>query len=70
METRKVNKVIHKIAKREGKKENEIRVEMEKAILIGFMNRETRSKWEKMFGKGHLPSPEEFIVKLSDCVAK
>ena len=35
--------VIKKIAKREGKSESEIREEMEKAIMIGFLNKETSS---------------------------
>lgn len=70
MKTRKVDKVIRKIAKREGIKESEIRKEMEKAILIGFMNTETRSRWESIFGAGYLPSPEEFITKVSDCMTK
>ncbi len=54
---------IKKIAKREGK--SEIRQEMEKAIMIGFLNRETRNMWDNLFGIGKLPSQEEFIAVLS-----
>lgn len=61
---------IKKIDKREGKSESEIREEMEKAILIGFLNRETRVKWDSLFGSGRLPSPEEFITVLSSKVVK
>lgn len=61
---------IKKIAKREGKSESEIRKEMEKAILIGFLNKETRYNWDSLFGIGRLPSPEEFITVLSMQVAK
>lgn len=65
-----VDNVIIKIAKKEGIKESEVREEMEKAILLGFLNRETRNNWEKIFGVGRLPSPEEFITKMSVIVAK
>ena len=60
---------IKKIAKREGKSESEIREEMEKAIMIGFLNKETRHKWDSLFGSGRLPSPEEFIMKMAAVVA-
>lgn len=69
MSKRAANDVIKKIAKREGKSESEIRKEMEKAILIGFLNKETRYKWNSLFGLGRLPSPEEFITALSMEVA-
>lgn len=61
---------IRKIAKREGISESEIREEMEKAIMIGFLNKDTRDKWDSLFGSGRLPSPEEFITVLSLKVAK
>lgn len=61
---------IKKIAKREGKSESEIREEMEKAIMIGFLNKETRNKWDSLFGAGRLPSLEEFIAVLSMEVAR
>ena len=70
MNERVAKDAIKKIAKRERKSESEIRKEMEKAILIGFMNNETRGKWDSLFGIGRLPSPEEFIVVLSLKVAK
>lgn len=62
--------VIKKIAKREGKSESEIREEMEKAIMIGFLNKETRHKWDRLFGTGRLPNPDEFIAVLSMEVAR
>ncbi len=65
MSERVAKDVIKKIAKRERKSENEIRKEMEKAILIGFMNNEARCKWDSLFGIRRLPSPEEFISILS-----
>lgn len=70
MSERVAKDVIKKIAKRERKSENEIRKEMEKAILIGYMNNETRCKWDSLFGIGRLPSPEEFISVLSREVVK
>ncbi len=65
MSKRAAKDVIKKIAKREGKSEREIREEMEKAIMIGFLNMGTRHKWDSLFGSGRLPSPEEFIAVLS-----
>ena len=50
--------------------ESEIREEIEKAILIGFLNKDTRHKWDSLFGSGRLPSPEEFITVLSIKVAR
>lgn len=70
MSKRAVKDAIKKIAKREGKSESEIREEMEKAIMIGFLNEETRGKWDSLFGSGRLPSPEEFISVLSLKVAR
>ena len=68
MSERAAKEAIKKIAKREGK--SEIREEMEKANLIGFLNKETRHKWDSLFGSGRLPSPEEFIAVLSREVAE
>lgn len=70
MNKRTAKDAIKKIAKREGKSESEIREEMEKAIMIGFLNKETRGKWDSLFGSGRLPSPEELIAILSMEVAK
>lgn len=70
MSERAAKEAIKKIAKSEGKSEGEIREEMEKAILIGFLNRDTRHKWDSLFGSGRLPSPEKFIAVLSMEVAK
>ena len=61
---------IREIAKREGKSESEIREEMEEAIMIGFLNKETRHKWDSLFGSGRLPSPEEVVAVLSMEVAR
>ena len=52
------------------KSESEIRQEMEKAIMIGFLNKGTRNMWDNLFGVGKLPSPEEFITVLSMNVGK
>jgi hypothetical protein len=70
MSERAAKDTIKRIAKRERKSESEIRKEMEKAIWIGFMNNETRGKWDNLFGIGRLPSPEEFITVLSREVAR
>ena len=55
---------IKKIPKREGKSESEIREEMEKAIMIDFLNKETSHKWDSLFRSGRLPNPEKFITVL------
>lgn len=70
MSKRTAKDAIKKIAKGEGKSESEIREEMEKAIMLGFLNKETRDKWGSLFGSGRLPSPEEFITVLSLKVAR
>lgn len=70
MKVKKTKKVISKIAKRKGIGENEVREEMQKAIFMGYMNPETRQRWEALFGKGRVPSPEEFITKIAGLVAK
>lgn len=69
MSERAAKEAIKKIAKREGKSENEIREEMKNAILCGFLNNETRCKWDRLFGVGKLPSPEEFIMKMAEVIA-
>lgn len=63
-------KVISKIAKREGIKESEVRKEMNKAIMAGYGNKETRGKWNEIFGENTIPSPEEFIATIGGIVAK
>lgn len=51
--------IIH-IADREGKKVEEIKEEICKAIDIAYASREKHPKWGEMFGN-RKPSPEEFI---------
>lgn len=57
-------RVIAKIAKREGIRVSEVREEMSKAIVEGYNNRETRGKWNDIFGEDTIPSPEEFITAI------
>ena len=54
-------RVIAKIAKREG---------MSKAVVEGYNIRETRGKWNDIFGEDTIPSPEEFITAIGGIVAK
>lgn len=70
MNRKVANDAIKKIAKKRGIKESEVREEIEKAILIGFINPDTRYKWNIIFGAGRLPSPEEFIMKIAGMVTK
>ena len=62
--------IIEKLAEKEGVQENEIREEMRKAILSAYENSKSRFLWNKLFGEGRMPSPEEFIIKLSGTVVK
>ena len=48
MSERAAKETIKKIAKREGKSESEIREEMQKAILIGFLNKDTKHNWDNL----------------------
>ena len=52
MKTKAAKRAIRKIAKREGITECEVRKEMEKAIMIGFMNTGTRQKWNEITQSG------------------
>lgn len=70
MTKKMAKRVVRKIAQQEGIRESEVRKEMQKAILLGFMNAGTRQKWNSLFGVGTVPSPEEFIVKMSGIMAK
>lgn len=65
-----IKKEMKKIAKEEGIKESEVRNEMEKAILTGFLNPVTRNQWNEIFGAGKLPSLEEFIMIMCEITAK
>lgn len=38
--------------------------------MIGFLNKETRHKWNRLFESGRLPSLEEFIAVLSMEIAR
>ena len=57
------NAIIH-IADREGKKVEEVREEIRKAIDIAYASREKHPKWDEMFGN-RKPSPEEFIETIA-----
>lgn len=65
MDRKKAKKVINAIAKKEGKDENLVREEMKRAITSGYMNADTQKMWVELFGAGHIPDPEEFIMKIS-----
>ena len=65
MTKKHVKKIIREIAKREQTDEKEVREEMEKAIMAGYMNVRTRHKWDKLFGKGRIPDVEEFIMVMA-----
>ena len=63
-------KAIAQIAKMEGIKQSEVREEINKAIMEGYKNEETRGNWNAIFGENTIPSPEEFITVIGGIVAK
>ena len=65
MDRKKAKRIIKAIAKREGKDENLVREEMKRAITSGYMNTDKQKMWVELFGVGHIPDPEEFIMKIS-----
>ncbi len=65
MDRKKAKRIIRAIAKREGKDENLVREEMKRAITSGYMNADKQKMWVELFGVGHIPDPEEFIMKIS-----
>lgn len=56
--------VIAQIAKNHGETEEEVRREIEKAIMIAYKEKGNGSKWSEIFGKNVIPTPEEFIEKV------
>lgn len=64
MDRKKAKRIIRAIAKREGKDEDLVREEMKKAITSGYMNADKQKMWVELFGVGHIPDPEEFIIKM------
>lgn len=65
MDRKKAKRIIKAIAKKEGKDENLVREEMKRAITSGYMNADKQKMWVELFGVGHIPDPEEFIMKIS-----
>lgn len=65
MDRKKAKRIIRAMAQREGKDEKLIREEMRRAITSGYMNTDKQKMWVELFGIGHIPDPEEFIMKIS-----
>lgn len=65
MDRKEAKRIIKVIAKKEGKDENLVREEMKRAITSGYMNADKQKMWTELFGIGHIPDPEEFIIKIS-----
>jgi len=70
MRNAKGEAAIKKVAQQNGVTVEQVRSEMKIAILEGYKNPETREKWNELFGEGHLPEPEEFILVMSKQVRK
>ena len=65
MNRQQASKIIREIAKNNGVDENEVRREMNQAIIHGFLNPATHNRWIDIFGENNLPDPEEFIITMS-----
>ena len=70
MRASKGEKIIRRIAKENRVDEMAVRKEMEMAILEGYQNPQTRQEWNRLFGAGHMPTPEEFIAVMAKNVRK
>lgn len=70
MDNKRGEAAIRKLAMQKGVSVEHVRTEMKMAILSGYMNPATRAQWNEIFGEGHLPEPEEFIIKMADRVSK
>lgn len=66
MDRKRAKRIIRAMAEKEGKDEKLIREEMEKAITAGYANAEKQKMWIELFGEGHMPDPEEFIILISN----
>lgn len=63
-------KIIRRIARENRVDEITVRKEMERAIAEGYQNPLTRQEWNRLFGTGHMPTPEEFIAVIAKNVKK
>lgn len=70
MKKETTNDIIEKLAEKESVQGSEIWEEMRKAILAAYATPKNRFLWDNLFGERRLPSPEEFIMKLSGIVVK
>lgn len=64
--------IIEKVAKEFGTTPDEVRKEMTIAIQAGMSNPDPKvqASWKRMFPDGKEPTPEQFIVALSDEVLR
>lgn len=58
--------IIAEVAKKNGVTAEEVRREIESAIREAYKNKDTRSNWDKIFGNGVVPSPEEFLRTMAE----
>lgn len=65
MRADKGRKIIRRIARENRVNEMAVRKEMEKAIMEGYKNPRTKQEWNRLFGAGHMPTPEEFIAVMT-----
>lgn len=70
MNNKAAQKAIKKIAIQEAISEDEVREEMRKAIMAGYLNPGTREMWNIIFGENVIPTPEEFIIKVGELVTR
>lgn len=62
MNDKAINNIISEIAKKEGTEVKEVRKEMEKAIMAGYLK--SNEKWNTVFKEDMIPTPEEFITEI------
>lgn len=57
---------IEEVAKKRNLTVEEVRKEMQKEIMCAYENKESKDRWNKIFGENVIPTPEEFIMKLEE----
>lgn len=68
MNEKAMNNIMNEIAKKEGTGVDEVRKEMQKAIMAGYLNGTLNEKWNETFEEDRIPTPEEFIIEIAKMV--
>lgn len=67
MNTKAAKRILKKVANKHGVTEQEVRMEIEEAIIMAKANSESNvhSQFNKIKCKGDVPTPEEVLIYLS-----